>query len=352
MSANGQEQKQGGQLIVSQPRETSLVVQEEKSKSLIITDEAPKRTSSLPAPTMRLSGHQKPVYVNRFSPNGKFLASGSADNLVFLWQLGGEEMVTTAMMKGHSAPILDLQWNREGDVIYTASADKTGAMFDVETAQRLKRFRSHTSHVNAIACNRRFQPLVATASDDCTTMLWDTRQRHQTHTFESEYQMTSVALSDDSTMVFSGGIDNMIHCWDIRKGEVAYRLVGHQDSITGLELSPDGSYLLSNGMDNTVRSWDVRPYVGQRQRQMAVYVGAQHDFQKQLLRCSWSPDGSRISAGSADRFVYIWETHSGRILYKLPGHSGCVNDVDFHPTEPIIASCSNDKCIFVGELLV
>lgn len=35
------------------------------------------------------------------------------------------------------------------------------------------------------------------------------------------------------------------------------------------------------------------------------------------------------------RFVYIWDTTSRRIVYKLPGHAGSVNEVVFHPEEPI-----------------
>ena len=35
------------------------------------------------------------------------------------------------------------------------------------------------------------------------------------------------------------------------------------------------------------------------------------------------------------RFVYIWDTTSRRILYKLPGHAGSVNEVAFHPEESI-----------------
>ncbi len=78
-----------------------------------------------------------------------------------------------------------------------------------------------------------------------------------------------------------------------------------------MKLSPDGRHLLSNGMDHTVRQWDVRPFVADpNQRQVGVYVGLQHDMQKNMLRCSWSPDGSKISAGSADNFVNIWDTSS------------------------------------------
>ena len=99
----------------------------------------------------------------------------------------------------------------------------------------------------------------------------------------------------------------------------------------------------------------------------------QHNFEKNLLHCKWSPDGAMVAAGSADRFVYVWDTATRRILYKLPGHLGSVNDVDFHLIEPIgkttlytvrldhfqISSCcplnvsvlsaSSDKSIYLGE---
>ena len=39
-----------------------------------------------------------------------------------------------------------------------------------------------------------------------------------------------------------------------------------------------------------------------------------------------------------------------RIAYKLPGHAGSVNEVAFHPTQPIICSCGNDKQIYIGEI--
>ena len=48
--------------------------------------------------------------------------------------------------------------------------------------------------------------------------------------------------------------------------------------------------------------------------------------------------------------MYIWDAASGAMLYKLPGHEGCVNDVAFHPLEPIIASASSDGSLYLGEL--
>ncbi|CAF1606328.1 unnamed protein product, partial [Didymodactylos carnosus] len=121
-------------------------------------------------------------------------------------------------------------------------------------------------------------------------------------------------------------------------------------SPTGMELSPDGSYLASNSMDSTIRIWDIRPYIQTQERCIKLLQGHQHNFEKNLLRCSWSPDGKRISCGSADKNVYIWDVATRKILYRLPGHLGSVNEVDFHPHEPIIGSASSDKNVYLGEI--
>ncbi|ETE65037.1 U5 small nuclear ribonucleoprotein 40 kDa protein [Ophiophagus hannah] len=137
--------------------------------------------------------------------------------------------------------------------------------------------------------------------------------------------------------------------WDLRQNKLTYTMRGHADSVTGLSLSAEGSYLLSNAMDNAVRIWDVRPFAP-KERCVKILQGNVHNFEKNLLRCSWSPDGSKIAAGSADRFVYVWDTTSRRILYKLPGHAGSINEVAFHPEEPIVLSASSDKRLYMGEI--
>ena len=47
------------------------------------------------------------------------------------------------------------------------------------------------------------------------------------------------------------------------------------------------------------------------------------------------------------RFVYVWDSVTGYIIYKLPGHHGSVNDVDFHPKEPIRKSPALTLSIYI-----
>lgn len=51
--------------------------------------------------------------------------------------------------------------------------------------------------------------------------------------------------------IITGGLDNVIKVWDTRKLDVALRMEGHGNTVTGLRLSPDGNFVLSNSMDNT-----------------------------------------------------------------------------------------------------
>ncbi len=93
----------------------------------------------------------------------------------------------------------------------------------------------------------------------------------------------------------------------------------------------------------------MRPFAPTN-RCVKVFTGHLHNFEKNLLRCDWAPDGARVTAGSADRMVSVWDFASQELLYRLPGHSGSVNEVVFHPKEPIVGSCSSDKTIYLGEL--
>ncbi|NWR38897.1 SNR40 protein, partial [Tachuris rubrigastra] len=289
----------------------------------------PPRCSSLQAPIMLLSGHEGEVYCCKFHPNGNTLASAGFDRLI---------------CECPCCPCCPLEWpglswpHHAQDVmlsmLFSASTDKTVAVWDSETGERVKRLKGHTSFVNSCYPARRGPQLVCTGSDDGTVKLWDIRKKAAVQTFQNTYQVLAVTFNDTSDQIISGGIDNDIKVWDLRQNKLTYTMRGHADSVTGLSLSSEGSYLLSNAMDNTVRIWDVRPFAP-KERCVKIFQGNVHNFEKNLLRCSWSPDGSKIAGGSADRFVYVWDTTSRRILYKLPGHAGSVNELAFHPEEPI-----------------
>lgn len=282
------------------------------------------RTSSLEAPIMHLTGHKAAVYAARFSPDGRHIATAGKDRDVLLWNVFGEGD-NYALLRGHKAAVLELAWSADGGHVFSASADKTVAMWDAHAGAKVRTFAGHERIVNSVSASASaaHPQVVATACDDGGVRLYDVRAKQPAASFTERFPQLAVAAVADGSGAFAAGVDGVVRLWDARKGGVALALAGHGDIVTGLALSPDGGRLLSFGMDAALRAWDVRPFCPAPDRCVRVLTGAANSFEQAALKPGWSGDGERVGVGSAaDRMVYVWEVDTGRLEYRLPGHSG------------------------------
>ncbi|CAI6339718.1 unnamed protein product [Periconia digitata] len=287
------------------------------------------RMGSLESPVMELTGHSGEIFASRFDPTGQFIASGSMDRSILLWR-GSGTCDNYGILTGHKQAVLDLHWSRDSKVLFSASADMHLASWDVETGERIRKHPGHEEVINCMDVSKRGEEMLVSGSDDGYIGLWDTRTKDAVCFIPTEFPITAIALSEAGNELFTGGIDNDVKVWDLRKQAVTYALIGHADTITSLQLSPDNTQLLSNAHDSTVRTWDVRPFAP-TDRHIMTYDGAPTGQERNLLKASWDSKGNKIAAGSGDGSVAIWEARSGKLLNKLPGHKGAVNDVRFSP---------------------
>ncbi|KAL0488587.1 U5 small nuclear ribonucleoprotein [Acrasis kona] len=340
-------------------RKTGELVEVDASKNQIQLS-GPKRTSSLQAPIMLLQGHKSEIYTVKFSPTGRELASGSFDKTILLYNVFGD-CENYGELRGHNNAVLELVWSHDNKQIYSASADKSVMIWDAEYTRRLKRYKEHDSIVNCVSTS--INDLIASGSDDRTVKVYDHRAKEIVCEIASKHPVLSTCFSQQGDRLFAAGTEGVIRQYDLRKvdgqdhalsSSHQLQFQGHADVITGIALSPDGTQLLSNSMDDTCRLWDARPFTrNAQQRNIGILQGAKHSVDKNMLRCSWSPSGQLVSGGSSDSpacHVYIWEARTNRLLYKLPGHKGTVNEVQFHPKEPIVVSAGSDKCLYLGEI--
>jgi len=324
------------------------------------------RTSDLLAPIVKLRGHDGGVNAVEFSKDGKHLVSASSDKRLFLWNVFGDAE-NYAVLQGHSHSVQDASWSTDGEYVVSCSADKTVRWWDCNTADCIRVLNGHNAYVNCCAYSGILASsgIVASGGDDKTVRTWDPRTSKKcVQTLKHPFEVTSLCyIAPEETpvpLLFSGGIDGAIRAWDLRKSNVAFSISEKKQSdgiITGLCCSSDSSYVLSNASDGSVCTWDVRAFVKKskgsrfiRKFNYGSSPGPGENYENVLLGCTISNDCKRVAVGMCDRTVPIWNAGNGDLEFRLPGHTGAVMDVSFHPEQSIIASCSLDKTIYLGEI--
>ena len=91
-----------------------------------------------PAPPVRavrtLNGHSSSVLSVAFSPDGRLLATGSADNTVILWDVSTGAKIKTPT--GHRNWVESVAFSPDGRLLATGSADNTAILWDVSSLAR------------------------------------------------------------------------------------------------------------------------------------------------------------------------------------------------------------------------
>ena len=241
------------------------------------------------------------------------------DRSILLWRTYGD-CVNFGRLNGHKSAVLSLHWSRDSLSLFSASADCTIASWDLDSGQRVRKHEGHTELVNDVTASPRGEEILISASDDGCIGIWDPRVKHAVDFIETEFPITAIAFAEAGTEIYTGGIDNDVKVWDIRKKEVAYRMTGHTDTITSVAVSPDSQSLLTYSHDGLARTWDIRPFAPM-DRAVKTFAGAPIGIERNLIRASWDVKGEKVGVGSGDGSVCVWENRTGNLIYKLPGVS-------------------------------
>ena len=238
------------------------------------------------------------------------LATATQDGVVQLWRGGAAPMQP---LRGHSNTVMSMDFAPDGRVLATASADHSLRLWRVADGEQLACLNVHHNWVWSVA----FSPdgrLLASGSEDCTARVWQTEDLALVATYEHDSQVRCVAFSPDGALLATGGADSCVHLRRVADGELVASLTGHRDWLRSLVFSPDGRVLAAACDGPSVRMWRVAD---------GEPLTSLEDAPDKVMSVTFSPDG-RTLAAAAGTAVIFWDaaTHAHRASLFACGEDG------------------------------
>lgn len=286
----------------------------------------------------RLSAHEGIAYSCDYSPNGKYLASGSWDTTVRLWDHDGNLVET---LRGHSSIVLTVQFSPDGRFLASGSADGTVALWNVEQRRRLSVIPGQGAWVHSVA----FTPdssAIAVRTVEGTVTLWSLGHSNARQLTGHTKELFDVRFSPDGTQLLTCSWDGSAMLWDAKTLQPLQTFKGHIGWIMSCTFSPDGAEVATSGFDGTVRVWDKT--TGKEKRTVVGIVGTP------IVHVCYSPDGKLLAGSSVDNTVRLWVRANGKVHAILRGHDNPIAELAFSPDGKLLASVSADKTVRLWDV--
>jgi len=293
------------------------------------------------AKVVTLTGLYGNVHSIAYSPDGRYIVSGSEDTAIKVWDATTYKEVAT--LTGHYSTVYSVAYSPDGKYIVSGSEDKTIKVWDARTYKEVAKLIWHDFGVESVAYSPDGKYIVS-GSNDYTIKVWDAQTYTGVATLRGHFiSVTSVAYSPDGRYIVSGSEDKTVKIWDAITYKNVATLRGHNDDVESVAYSPDGRYIVSGSRDNTIKVWDATTYTA---------VATLRGHSDWVYSVAYSPDGRYIVSGSRDRTIKVWDATTYKEVATLRGHGGEVNSVAYSPDGKYIVSGSFDRTIKLWDMQV
>jgi small GTP-binding protein len=300
--------------------------------------------SPVPGITLRyvLRGHTENIKRIRWSPDGAYLASPSADETIRIWDVHRGVVSRIIDYSGYeSAFVNSVAWSSDGKKLAAAFGHKGVCLWNIEKKSPPKVFKGHTKWVGHVAWSNNGQRL-ASGSQDGTIRIWDTITGKSIHVINVNHDyVNAIAWSHNDNYIVSGSSDSTISIWDTNTNSLYCEFSSNRNIYT-VAWSRDNRFVFSGGADNTIRSYEL-------DKQIERNVIESHT--NHIRGITVSSDGTLLSSISEDKSFRIWNIETWKSAGIISHTSSSDADIAFSPLMSTLASTGEDgKSLFIWDI--
>ena len=233
------------------------------------------------------------------------IASGTEKSNIKVWNQSGE---CINMMSGHSGSVSCICFSPSGTQLLSGSRDNTLRLWNLRTGMCLKVFSGHLNGINDAIFTS--VSTILSASDDTTVKLWDIANAITLMTYVGHKKsVTSLAMSSDSTRLFTGSEDKTVKIWNTITGK-SIKILKHDEVVTSVKYHSFLQIISASG--ENIYVWNS--FLG-----TCLVTIKCHD--EDISNISISPSGDKLMTTSWDSYVKIWDLKTRGLLSTLKEHT-------------------------------
>jgi WD40 repeat protein len=282
-----------------------------------------------------LQGHTSYVYPVAHSPDGRWIASGSWDKTIRIWDARTR---TLSVRLDHESNVRALAFSPDSSwLVSGCDSDDQLQIWEVATGQHRKTIRGPGKSLGAVAVSPDGGRIAAVNREGKLVVIdFHTGEEIASLGMKGSFVRKALAYSCDGRWLAGTGEENKIIVWDTATWRPAMHLEGHTSDIDSVAFSPDGRKLVSAGRDQTVRVWDIST-------KECLFIFKGHT--DEVFTAIFHPSGTRIASAGRDRAIFLWDAATGEQVTRLQGHTNYVFSLAFSPDGRTLASGSGDGTV-------
>lgn len=256
-----------------------------------------------------------------FSPDGQLLVGAGYDNKIVLWantenadsgDVGRITPIVNAWV-AHDASLKSVRFSKNGKYLLSASADKSLKLWEV-SGKLVHTFTGHTDVVNDANFSPDSQRIVSSGSDG-TARIWDIHGNLLYSLAHNDWVNRST-FNADGTLLVTASSDRTIRIWSISDKTLASdekplrELKGHSDWVWDARFGHGDKLVVSGGADNTLRLWNA-------ETGKMLHVLKEHSgwIRALSLKPKTAEDSvEAVATASSDMTVIVWTLHALQAL--------------------------------------